>query len=54
MALDTTASSAAGMPVCISDGRGIGFVSTACMMVAMLPSNGRLPVSNWNSTTPAE
>ena len=50
----TTASRAAGMPACMSDARGAGFDSTACMMVAIPPSNGRLPVSNWNSTTPAE
>ena len=54
MARATMASSQAGMDGSRLEGAGAALCSTACMMVAIVPSNGRLPVSSWNSTIPDE
>ena len=50
----TTASKASGAVTAISEGFGGVEFSAFCMIAVMLPSNGRSPVSNWYSTTPAE
>jgi hypothetical protein len=49
----TTASTPGGTAAASCEGFGGSVFSTLCMMPGSPPSNGRAPVSNWYSTTPA-